>query len=77
MLSKGLLDLVFEGVPKRSNLVLLKGEDAKGGAGMPVNSCTMALKLLVSVVSTVVGARRDALDLFFGFRTTTPMWLLL
>nr|CAB3456926.1 unnamed protein product [Digitaria exilis] len=32
----------------------------KGGDGMPVNSCTMARKLEVSVVSTVVGARRDA-----------------
>lgn len=28
----------------------------------------MALKLLVSVVNTVVGARRDALDRFFGLR---------
>lgn len=27
---------------------------------MPVNSCTMARKLDVSVVSTVVGARREA-----------------
>lgn len=37
---------------------------------MPVNSWTMALKLEVSVVSTVVGARLDALDRFFGLRTT-------
>lgn len=29
----------------------------------------MARKLVVSVVKTVVGARREALDLFFGFRT--------
>lgn len=35
---------------------------------MPVNSWTMALKFEVSVVRTVVGARRDALLLFFGFR---------
>ena len=33
---------------------------AKGGDGMPVNSCTMARKLEVSIVSTVVGTRRDA-----------------
>lgn len=31
---------------------------------MPVNSCTMARKLVVSVVSTVVGARREARDRF-------------
>lgn len=30
----------------------------------------MARKLVVSVVSTVVGARLEALDRFFGFRTT-------
>lgn len=30
----------------------------------------MALKLVVSVVSTVVGARLEALDRFFGLRTT-------
>jgi len=29
----------------------------------------MALKLVVSVVKTVVGARLEALDLFFGFLT--------
>lgn len=38
-----------------------------GGAGIPVNSWTMARKLVVSVVRTVVGARREARDLFFGF----------
>ena len=32
---------------------------------MPVNSWTMARKLEVSVVSTVVGARREALERFF------------
>lgn len=48
-----------------------KGEEdaaAKGGDGMPVNSCTMARKLDVSVVSTVVGARREALERFFELR---------
>lgn len=35
---------------------------------MPVNSWTMARKLDVSVVSTVVGARREALERFFVFR---------
>lgn len=34
--------------------------EEKGGAGMPVNSCTIARKLDVSVVSTVVGARLEA-----------------
>lgn len=62
-----------EGVPPNiSSLVLGKAEDVKGGAGIPVNSCTMARKLVVSVVKTVVGARLEALDLFLGFRTLTP-----
>lgn len=47
----------------------MNGEDAKGWAGIPVNSCTMARKFDVSVVKTVVGARREALDLFLGLRT--------
>jgi hypothetical protein len=33
---------------------------------MPVNSCTMARKLEVSVVTTVVGGRRDARGRFRG-----------
>lgn len=38
----------------------------------------MALKLVVSVVSTVVGARLEALDLFFEFRTIMVLcWLLM
>ena len=37
-----------------------------GGAGMPVNSCTMARKLEVSVVTTVVGGRREARGRFRG-----------
>lgn len=32
-----------------------------------MNSCTICLKLVVSVVSTVVGARREARVRFFGF----------
>lgn len=35
-----------------------------GGEGIPVNSCTIARKFVVSVVRTVVGARREALVLF-------------
>lgn len=35
-----------------------------------MNSCTMALKLVVSVVRTVVGALLEALDLFLEFLTT-------
>lgn len=66
---------MVEGVPKKSSLVLEKGEDVKGGAGMPVNSWTMARKLAVSVVRTVVGARREALDRFFGLRTGTWWWV--
>lgn len=53
---------------KRSSLVRGKDELLNGGAGIPVNSWTMARKLEVSVVRTVVGARREALDLFRGFR---------
>lgn len=42
-----------------------RGGAAKGGgAGKPVNSCTMARKLEASVVSTVVGGRRDGLGRF-------------
>lgn len=48
------------------------GDDENGGAGMPVNSCTMARKLDVSVVSTVVGARLDALDRFRELRCGGP-----
>lgn len=61
--------------PKRSRRLLGKAELLKGGAGIPVNSCTMALKLVVSVVSTVVGARLDARDLFFGLRAAPWFWL--
>lgn len=53
---------------RRSNRARGKGDDAKGGAGRPVNSCTMARKLDVSVVSTVVDARRDARDRFLELR---------
>lgn len=53
---------------KRSRRERGKEEAENGGAGMPVNSCTMARKLEVSVVRTVVGARREALDRFLGFR---------
>lgn len=42
-------------------------EAEKGGAGIPVNSCTIALKLEVSVVRTVVGALLEARVRFFGF----------
>lgn len=61
--------------PNRSNLAafLVKGEEeaaVNGGAGIPVNSWTMARKLVVSVVNTVVGARREALGLFFELRAT-------
>lgn len=38
-----------------------------------MNSCTIALKLDVSVVKTVVGALLDALALFFGFRIGPPV----
>lgn len=41
---------------------------AKGEVGMPVNSWTMARKLDVSVVSTVVGARREARERFLELR---------
>lgn len=53
---------------RRSSRGRGKGEAAKGGVGKPVNCCTMARKLEVSVVRTVVGARRDALDRFLDPR---------
>lgn len=40
------------------------GEEMKGAAGKPVNSCTIARKLDASVERTVVGARRDARERF-------------
>lgn len=43
---------------------------AKGAIGPPVNCCTMARKLVVSVLSKVVGVRREARDLLrMGFDT--------
>lgn len=60
-------DLMEEAVLKRSIRALENEEAEKGGAGIPVNSCTIARKFDVSVVRTVVGALLDALDLFFGF----------
>ena len=66
-----MLDLIEEGGLKRSSLLRGNVEDCeKGGAGIPVNSWTMALKFEVSVVRIVVGARLDALDLFLGFLVT-------
>lgn len=56
--------------PKRSSRALGKEEaGVKGGAGIPVNSWTMARKLEVSVVRTVVGARLEARVRFLGLRT--------
>lgn len=52
------------------------GEEAealKGGEGMPVNSWTMARKLEVSVVRTVVGARREARERFLELRGGAAM----
>lgn len=64
--------------PKRSNRDLGKDEDnpVKGVEGLPVNSWTMALKLDVSVVKTVVGARLETRDLFFGFRVVARPFFL-
>lgn len=56
--------------PKRSSRALGKEEaGVNGGAGIPVNSWTMARKLEVSVVRTVVGARLEARFRFLGLRT--------
>jgi len=52
--------------PRRRGRTAGGGAGAKGGAGKPVNSCTMARKLEVSVVSTVVGGRREALGRFLA-----------
>lgn len=43
-------------------------EDEKGSAGRPVNSWTMARKLEVSVVNTVVNSRRVVRDRFLELR---------
>jgi hypothetical protein len=53
-------------LPRRRGRTAGGGAGAKGGAGKPVNSCTMARKLEVSVVSTVVGGRREALGRFLA-----------
>lgn len=39
------------------------GDPKATADGPPVNCCTMALKLAVSVLKSVVGVRREALDL--------------
>jgi len=52
--------------PRRRGRTAGGGAGAKGGAGKLVNSCTMARKLEVSVVSTVVGGRREALGRFLA-----------
>jgi hypothetical protein len=54
------------GPPRRRGRTAGGGAAAKGGAGKPVNSWTMARKLEVSVVSTVVGGRRDARGRFLA-----------
>jgi hypothetical protein len=54
------------GPPRRRGRTAGGGAEAKGGAGKPVNSCTMARKLEVSVVSTVVGGRREARGRFLA-----------
>lgn len=54
------------GPPRSRGRTVGGGAGAKGGAGKPVNSCTMARKLEVSVVSTVVGGRREALGRFLA-----------
>lgn len=54
--------------------MVVEVEEEKGAVGMPVNSCTMARKLEVSVVRTVVGARREALDRFLETREGGSGW---
>jgi hypothetical protein len=54
------------GPPRKRGRTAGGGAAAKGGAGKPVNSCTMARKLEVSVVSTVVGGRREARGRFLA-----------
>ncbi|KAL4334932.1 hypothetical protein GQ457_07G020600 [Hibiscus cannabinus] len=65
--SKWLDRIPTEPEPKRSSLREDEEEVENGGAGIPVNSCTMALKFTGSVVRTVVGAFLDALVRFLGF----------
>lgn len=54
------------------------GVGAKGAFGPPVNCCTMARKLVVSVLRRVVGVRREALDrrrTGFATRPSGLRWL--
>lgn len=70
------LIVIAEPVPNRSNL--REYEDPEnGGAGIPVNSWTIALKFDVSVVRTVVGARLEALVRFLEFRPVLVLVLML
>ncbi|PNX78925.1 hypothetical protein L195_g034908 [Trifolium pratense] len=60
--------------PRPARVEKLGGDDvaaaAKGAIGPPVNCCTMARKLVVSVFSKVVGVRLEARDLLLmGFDT--------
>lgn len=64
LLGKGLRRKEGGGLRERGKWSGEAEEEVKGGAGMPVNSWTMARKLEVSVVRTVVGARRDARERF-------------
>lgn len=45
---------------------LVYAPDDDDDDGIPVNCCTIARKLLVSVLSSVTGARLEALDLRLG-----------
>lgn len=58
--------------------LLLPGRLPDGYApdGIPVNCCTMARKLLVSVLSSVTGALLEALDLRLGDFPTRPASML-
>ena len=66
-------------MPPKSSTLALGKQDAgvKGGAGIPVNSWTIALKLEVSVVRTVVGALLEARVRFLGLRPVPVLLLLL
>lgn len=52
--------------------LILTPDDDDDDDGIPVNCCTIARKLLVSVLSSVTGARLEARDLRLGDFPTRP-----
>eukprot|EP00252_Welwitschia_mirabilis_P026149 TRINITY_DN843_c0_g1_i2.p2 TRINITY_DN843_c0_g1~~TRINITY_DN843_c0_g1_i2.p2 ORF type:complete len:253 (-),score=-34.51 TRINITY_DN843_c0_g1_i2:397-1155(-) len=67
--AKGRSTYGFRSNARRPDVDEEEEEEPKGAGGMPVNSWTIARKLVVSVVKTVVGARREARERFLPTRS--------